>query len=110
MSKIDGKIFGIPMQRYDPSPRMTFVRKAWMDKLGYTASKVKTIEDWYTMLKDFAEKDPDGNGKRTASALPGPPATSIRSTPSSTPSTRQRQGSWTASCCRTTSCRSTATG
>jgi len=71
VSKIDGKIFAIPMQRYDASPRMPFARKAWMEKLGRSPADVKTIDDWRNLLRDFTEKDPDGNGKKDTFGMTG---------------------------------------
>ncbi|WP_319561101.1 extracellular solute-binding protein [Marispirochaeta sp.] len=71
LSKIDGKIHAIPMQRYDVSPRMTFARQDWLDNLGIDPDKIKTIEDWYQMLKAFTENDPDGNGKDDTYGITG---------------------------------------
>lgn len=62
LAKYDGKIYGVPMQRNDPTPYLTFVRKDWLDNLGINPEDVKTIDDWYNMLKRFVTDDPDGNG------------------------------------------------
>ncbi|MBQ6998523.1 MAG: extracellular solute-binding protein [Clostridia bacterium] len=37
------------------------IRKDWLDKLGLEVPE--TISDWYTVLKAFKEKDPNGNGQ-----------------------------------------------
>lgn len=37
------------------------IRKDWLDKLGLEMPE--TISDWYTVLKAFKEKDPNGNGQ-----------------------------------------------
>ncbi len=37
------------------------IRKDWLDKLGLKMPE--TMDDWYTVLKAFKEKDPNGNGK-----------------------------------------------
>ena len=37
------------------------IRKDWLEKLGL--SMPTTIDEWYTVLKAFKEKDPNGNGK-----------------------------------------------
>ena len=62
LCKYDGKIYGVPMQRNDPTPFLTYVRKDWLDNLGINPDDVKTIDDWYQMLKRFVTDDPDGNG------------------------------------------------
>jgi len=36
------------------------IRKDWLDKLGLEVPT--TMEEWYTVLKAFKEKDPNGNG------------------------------------------------
>ncbi|MFD0715426.1 ABC transporter substrate-binding protein [Paenibacillus sp. GCM10027626] len=50
----------------DPDPRRLsyngfMLRKDWLDKLGLQPPT--TIDEWYTVLKAFKEKDPNGNGK-----------------------------------------------
>lgn len=37
------------------------IREDWLNKLGLKAPT--TIDEWYTVLKAFKEKDPNGNGK-----------------------------------------------
>lgn len=37
------------------------IRKDWLDKLNLKAPT--TMDEWYTVLKAFKEKDPNGNGK-----------------------------------------------
>jgi putative aldouronate transport system substrate-binding protein len=37
------------------------MRQDWLDKLGLKVPS--TIDEWYTVLKAFKEKDPNGNGK-----------------------------------------------
>lgn len=37
------------------------IRQDWLDKLGLKAPT--TIDEWYTVLKAFKERDPNGNGK-----------------------------------------------
>ena len=59
----DGSIFMFPMMWLDPLVRVTQglnIRKDWLDKLGLNMPA--TIDDWYTVLKAFKEKDPNGNG------------------------------------------------
>ncbi|MDR6551858.1 extracellular solute-binding protein [Paenibacillus qinlingensis] len=59
-----GKIYSINKLNMDPN-QLTFygpgIRKDWLDKLGLQAPT--TIDEWYTVLKAFKEKDPNGNGK-----------------------------------------------
>jgi putative aldouronate transport system substrate-binding protein len=50
----------------DPDPMRTsyngsIIRKDWLDKLGLKPPA--TIDEWYTVLKAFKERDPNGNGK-----------------------------------------------
>jgi putative aldouronate transport system substrate-binding protein len=50
----------------EPDPRRTaytglLMRKDWLDKIGL--KQPTTIDEWYTTLKAFKEKDPNGNGK-----------------------------------------------
>ncbi len=64
VTRFDGKIYGVPFQRYDSSPYMTFLRRDWLEKLNIDPEKdLVTIEDWYQVLKRFVEEDPDGNGQ-----------------------------------------------
>ncbi|MDR0997785.1 MAG: extracellular solute-binding protein [Treponema sp.] len=60
----DGRIYMFPEIRVDAVTRANngfALRKDWLDKLGLKAPA--TIEEWYTVLKAFKEKDPNGNGK-----------------------------------------------
>ncbi|MEN6316230.1 MAG: extracellular solute-binding protein [Clostridiaceae bacterium] len=63
LTKYDGKIYGVPLQRYDSTPLLTFARKDWLQKLKINPDNVKTTDDWYNMLRAFTYDDPDGNGK-----------------------------------------------
>ena len=59
----EGNIALYPTSRLDPSTRYfeSFViRQDWLDKLGL--EKPTTVDEWYTVLKAFATKDPNGNG------------------------------------------------
>lgn len=60
----DGDIYCFPFLRLDPilcvSQGMT-IRGDWLDKLGLKMPT--TVDEWYTVLKAFKEKDPNGNGK-----------------------------------------------
>ncbi len=62
LTKYDGQIYAIPMQRFDATPFMSFVRQDFVDNLGVNLADVKTLDDWYQLLHDFTYKDPDGNG------------------------------------------------
>ncbi|SHI05476.1 extracellular solute-binding protein [Clostridium grantii] len=58
---LDGNIYAIP-KYFDVEPAEGyFIRKDWLDKLGLEVPQ--TIEELYTVLKAFKEKDPNGNGK-----------------------------------------------
>ncbi len=53
-----------PLQREEEWYRMCYagpiIRKDWLEKLGLEIPQ--NIDDWYTVLKAFKEKDPNGNG------------------------------------------------
>lgn len=60
----DGSIYAFPFLRGDEKVRVFFgpvIRQDWLDKLGLKMPT--TIDEWYTLLKAFKEKDPNGNGK-----------------------------------------------
>ncbi|MGF7032688.1 putative aldouronate transport system substrate-binding protein [Paenibacillus mucilaginosus] len=59
-SAVDGKIYGV-YQATPLSRQGVIYRKDWADKLGLPAPQ--TMDDLYTMMKAFKEKDPDGDGK-----------------------------------------------
>lgn len=57
---VDGKIYAL--YREVPLSRQGIIyRKDWADKLGLGTPT--TIDEFYNMLKQFKENDPDGNGK-----------------------------------------------
>ncbi len=61
----DGTLYSFPIVRYNQSilaPYGWQVRGDWMEKVGLTALP-QTLDEWYTFLKTFKEKDPAGNGK-----------------------------------------------
>ncbi|NQX67002.1 extracellular solute-binding protein [Paenibacillus alba] len=54
-------IYGLPL--YAPSFRSNLsIRKDWLDKLNLKMPT--TVDEFYDVAKAFAEKDPDGNGKK----------------------------------------------
>lgn len=60
----DGKLYAISSVTSGVAysdPYGILIRQDWLDKLGL--KEPKTLEDWYTVLKAFKEKDPNGNGK-----------------------------------------------
>ena len=60
----EGDIYGFPFIRGDPF-LLTYtgpiLRGDWLEKLGLKVPT--TLDEWYTVLKAFKEKDPNGNGK-----------------------------------------------
>ncbi|WP_308638297.1 type 2 periplasmic-binding domain-containing protein [Paenibacillus silvisoli] len=59
-----GTIYAFPFLRGDDKVRVFFgpaLRQDWLDKLSLSVPT--TIDEWYTVLKAFKEKDPNGNGK-----------------------------------------------
>ncbi|WJH34911.1 extracellular solute-binding protein [Paenibacillus sp. CC-CFT747] len=65
---IDGKIYAI--SKAPNIPYNTYwIRKDWLDKLGLQPPK--TTDEFLTVIKAFAEQDPDGNGKKDTIGLTG---------------------------------------
>ncbi|MFC4776285.1 extracellular solute-binding protein [Paenibacillus sp. GCM10023252] len=61
-SKVNGKVYGLPRPRpLVGGAAFPAIRKDWLDKLGLPMPT--TMDELYTALKAFKEKDPDGNGK-----------------------------------------------
>ncbi|WP_274653634.1 extracellular solute-binding protein [Paenibacillus humicola] len=65
---IDGKIYAIPKAPNIPY-NTYWIRKDWLDKLGLQPPQ--TIDEFLNVVKAFAEKDPDGNGKKDTIGLTG---------------------------------------
>ncbi|MBO7744881.1 hypothetical protein I8J29_11795 [Paenibacillus sp. MWE-103] len=68
----DGKLYAIPRMTYPNTDmwavdRAIYVRKDWMDKLGL--QDPKSFADFDAMMKAFADKDPDGNGKNDTTGI-----------------------------------------
>ncbi|TBL72725.1 extracellular solute-binding protein [Paenibacillus thalictri] len=57
----DGKVYGIPRVRPVYGQAGLNIRRDWLDKLGLKMPT--TTDELYEVLKAFAQKDPDGNGK-----------------------------------------------
>jgi putative aldouronate transport system substrate-binding protein len=64
ISTDSGKIYSFPDLSLK-NEQLTYtgpvIRQDWLDKLGLAAPT--TVDEWYTALKAFKEKDPNGNGK-----------------------------------------------
>lgn len=60
----DGAIYGMPifmnLRIWDDLQTMLFINQEWLDTLGL--SQPTTVDELYTVLKAFKEKDPNGNG------------------------------------------------
>lgn len=65
-TKIDGKIYGIPILSKDITRVMGY-RADWLKKVG--KSVPKTIEELYDVMVAFTKNDPDGNGKNDTYGL-----------------------------------------
>ncbi|MDU0203340.1 type 2 periplasmic-binding domain-containing protein [Paenibacillus sp. MAH-36] len=63
----DGKNYGIPRPRPAEADSFFIIRKDWLDNLGMQVPT--TTDELYTVMKAFAEKDPDKNGKNDTTAL-----------------------------------------
>ncbi|MDF2926933.1 MAG: extracellular solute-binding protein family 1 [Paenibacillaceae bacterium] len=57
----DGKNYGVPRPRPSEADSFFVLRKDWLDQAGL--KEPKTTDELYQVLKAFAEKDPDKNGK-----------------------------------------------
>ncbi|MFD2615436.1 extracellular solute-binding protein [Paenibacillus gansuensis] len=69
-TKVEGKIYGLPRPRpLVGGASFPLLRQDWMDKLGLKTPE--TMEELYTVLKAFTEKDPDGNGKKDTYGFTG---------------------------------------
>lgn len=61
---VDGSIYTLGATGEDEghyNPDQLFIYKPWLDKLGLPIPS--TMDEFYTTLKAFKEKDPNGNGK-----------------------------------------------
>jgi putative aldouronate transport system substrate-binding protein len=64
MKAPDGKVYalgGVVSGAAFADPYGVLVRQDWLDKLGL--QQPETPDEWYTVLKAFKERDPNGNGK-----------------------------------------------
>ncbi|GGD97547.1 ABC transporter substrate-binding protein [Paenibacillus nasutitermitis] len=68
----DGNIYALPQinECYHCDYAMKlWINKEWLDKLGLSVPT--TTDEFYTVLKAFKEKDPNGNGKKDEIPLTG---------------------------------------
>ncbi|WP_281888498.1 extracellular solute-binding protein [Paenibacillus sp. YYML68] len=65
-TKVDGKLYSL-YRGVDVARQGIIYRKDWADKLGLKAPE--TLDELFAMAKAFAEKDPDGNGKKDTVGL-----------------------------------------
>lgn len=64
MRGYDGKLYALSSVTTGgeyADPFGLLLRKDWLDNLGL--NEPRTLDDWYTVLKAFKEKDPNGNGE-----------------------------------------------
>lgn len=64
---IDGRHYGIP---YSRQAQTLMIRKDWLDKLGLKAPT--TWQELLTVAKAFADRDPDGDGKKDTYGMVAP--------------------------------------
>ena len=60
MVTYDGKIMALPETNITDGPKLVWLRKDWMDKLGL--SEPHTIDDVVNIVKSFISEDPGNNG------------------------------------------------
>ncbi|WNR46016.1 extracellular solute-binding protein [Paenibacillus roseipurpureus] len=69
-TKVDGKIYGLPRPRpLVGGAAFPALRQDWLEKLNLKMPE--NMEELYTVLKAFTEKDPDGNGVKDTYGLAG---------------------------------------
>lgn len=62
-TKMNGKNYVIPSVRpLNGGSGLPIIRKDWLEKLNLKVPE--TLDDMYTVMKAFANNDPDGNGKK----------------------------------------------
>lgn len=68
--KVEDKIYGIPsMGTIDNNSPVVWVRQDWLDKLKLEAPT--NMEQLKKVTQAFIEQDPDGNGQKDTTGLPG---------------------------------------
>jgi putative aldouronate transport system substrate-binding protein len=71
LTEVDGKIMGIPATNPKANGfNEMWIRQDWLDKLGLEVPK--NMEELKKVAQAFAEKDPDGNGKKDTIGVAGP--------------------------------------
>jgi putative aldouronate transport system substrate-binding protein len=65
-SMIQGKIYGVPRPRFLTNTGQLW-RQDWATKFNDPGPK--TLDDYYSMLENFTNKDPDGDGQKNTWAL-----------------------------------------
>lgn len=68
-TRINGKNYGVPRVRPTEGASFPYIRKDWLDKLGLKTPT--NMDEVYSVLKAFVEKDPDGNGKADTVGMVG---------------------------------------
>ncbi len=59
--KKDGRLYGFAPAYGNGC--VSYVKTAWLEKVGMTAEDIKTYDDYIELLTRFTTMDPDGNGK-----------------------------------------------
>jgi putative aldouronate transport system substrate-binding protein len=63
-ASIDGEMYYIPSMYVSPGEKLrgsTYINKVWLDNLNLEMPT--TVDEYYKVLKEFKENDPNGNGK-----------------------------------------------
>ncbi|GIP37682.1 lipoprotein LipO [Paenibacillus sp. J31TS4] len=63
----DGKIYAIPSMNEIKGIELMYARKDWLDRLGLKPPR--TLDEYYQVIRAFAQDDPDGNGKQDTVGL-----------------------------------------
>ncbi|RKN78207.1 extracellular solute-binding protein [Paenibacillus ginsengarvi] len=63
----NGHIYAIPSLNEVKGIELMYVRKDWLDRLGLKPPR--TLDEYYEVIRAFATRDPDGNGKNDTTGL-----------------------------------------
>ena len=73
--KYQGKVYGLPTTNYAQGARdINGIRKDWLDNIGISQMP-ETLDELFAIGKQFANDDPDGNGKKDTFLMHSPQRT-----------------------------------
>lgn len=60
MKTANGELFGFSPTYGNGC--VTYIKQSWLDAVGKSVDDIKTFDDYYALLKEFHDGDPDGDG------------------------------------------------